>query len=54
MSEATWEPSENLQNALEVVQDFHHRYPHKPVATLGRRRRRGDNVKIRTLEMTML
>jgi hypothetical protein len=54
MSEATWEPSENLQNAPEVVQDFHHRYPHKPVATLGRRRRRGDNVKIRTLDMTML
>ena len=54
MSEATWEPSENLQNAPEVVQDFHHRYPHKPAATLGRRRRRGDNVKIRTLDMTML
>ena len=46
MSDATWEPSANLQNAPEVVQDFHHRYPHKPAGDLGRRRKRGDNVNI--------
>ena len=46
MSDATWERSANMQNAMELVQDFHHRYPHKPKTNLGRRRRRGDNVKI--------
>ena len=54
MSETMWEPSENLQNAPEVVQDFHHRYPHKPAVALGRRHTRRDNVKIRTLDTTML
>ena len=54
LSEATWQPSANLQNAPEVVQDFHHRYPNKPATALGRRHRKGNNIKIRTLDMTML
>ena len=30
LSEATWEPARNLTNAVESIQEFHHRYPHKP------------------------
>ena len=45
MSEVTWEPLANLQNAPGVVHNLHHRHPHKPATNLRRRRRRGDNVK---------
>ena len=48
LSEATWEPSQHLKNAPEVVQDFHHRYPHKPASGLGRRPKKRDNVRIST------
>jgi hypothetical protein len=36
------------QNAPEAVQDFHRRYPHKPMSGLGRRPKKGDNVRIST------
>ena len=37
LSDATWEPVTHLQNAPEAIRTFHHRYPHKPTADLGRR-----------------
>jgi hypothetical protein len=37
LSDATWEPVTHLQNAPEAIRTFHHRYPHKPTAVLGRR-----------------
>jgi hypothetical protein len=27
----TWEPAKNVANALDSVQDFHRRYPDKPI-----------------------
>ena len=40
-NDRTWEPAENLNNATEIVADFHHRYPDKPtIATRGTRRQR--------------
>jgi hypothetical protein len=33
ISEATWEPAENLLNAPEVVHEFHVRYPNKPTSS---------------------
>ena len=41
LNDRTWEPAENLNNATEIVADFHHRYPDKPtIATRGTRRQR--------------
>ena len=40
ISEATWEPVDNLLNAPDVIHDFHLRYPEKP-APPGRRGLRG-------------
>lgn len=30
-AESTWEPIENLNNCLDLVRDFHRRYPDKPI-----------------------
>ena len=40
-NDRTWEPAENLNNATEIVADFHRRYPDKPtIATRGTRHQR--------------
>jgi len=30
VSERTWEPASNLENAPEMIQEFHRQYPRKP------------------------
>mgnify|MGYP002776091314 CR=1 FL=1 len=50
-SDATWELSTNLQNTPKVVNDFQHRYPHKPAISLGRRRRRGIMSRFKLLTL---
>ena len=45
-NDRTWEPSENLVNALDMISAFHNKYPHKPspksyLLTRGTRRRKG-------------
>ena len=50
ISEDTWEPAHNLQNASEAIADFHSRYPRKPgtLQLRGHNSTRGDNVRART------
>ena len=48
-NDRTWEPAENLDNASDLVAEFHHQYPNKPspnscITTRGTRHRRREMV----------